>query len=170
MKTYSYEELQTMDRRADIAIKTMTTASIGVGFAPVFIDITALMAGIGVGVVAIGKCYAFELTKEEAGELVIQFFKTAGLIYTMIAAGQKLAASFLKSNPLTYLPTMISDAAMCGAVAFAIGNTSKHYFRHRAEGKIVDASDIRRWMKEGKAEGQSLARREAENRAQHYTA
>ena len=165
MRKYTEEELKEMDKKADIAVKTMTLTSVGIGFAPVMVDVAVFMLTVSTGVVAVGKCYSFGLTKEDAGELIKQFLKTAGLTYSMIFAGQKLTTSLLKSNPVTYTPTMIVDAALCGATAYSLGSTSRNYFRRRAEGKKATQEEIRKWMKEGKSQGKKVAKKMAEEKA-----
>lgn len=167
-KKYTPEEMKIMEENADKAITTMTVGAVGIGFAPVFVDVTALMIGLGVGVVAIGKCYDLKLTKDDAGDLIKQFFKAAGLTYSMIFAGQKITTSLLKSNPVSYIPSMIADAAMCGSIAFAVGSTSKRYFQRLAEGKKVTASDMKKWMKEGKETGKDVAKNMAKDKAKEF--
>lgn len=161
MKKYTADEILAMDKKADVAITTMTLAGVGIGFAPVIIDIAAFMAAMGTGVVAIGKCYYQELTKDDAGELIKKFFMAAGTTLAMVSVGQKLVTSVLKSNAVTYVPAMVADAVICGATAFAVGTTSKNYFHRRAEGKKASEKDIKKWMKEGKIEGKKVAKKMA---------
>ena len=167
-RKYSEEELLGMDENADIAITTMTIAGVGMGFAPVFLDVAALMVAMGAGVVAIGKCYDLQLTKDDAADLIRQFFKAAGLTFSMVFAGQKITASFLKSNPVTYLPTMVADAVMCGSIAFAVGGTSKRYFHRVAAGKKVSESEMKAWMNEGKKAGKDVASQYAREKAKEF--
>ncbi len=164
-KRYTEESLLGMDKKANKAVMAMTGAGVGVGFAPVMVDVAVLMAAMGGGVVSIGTCYDMRLTKEDAAELIKEFFKAAGMTFSMVFAGQKITASFLKSNPVTYVPTMIADAAMCGTIAFAVGETSKKYFRRLASGKKVSNSDLKKWMAEGKKSGKSIAKEYAEQKA-----
>ena len=165
VKKYTENEMAEMTKKAQTALKTMTVAGVGIGFAPVMVDIAALMTAMGAGVVAIGKCYGFNLDKQGAGDLIKQFFKAAGTTYAFVFAGQKIAASFLKSNPVSYIPAMISDAVMCGAIAYAVGSTSEKYFRRKAEGSKATADDIKRWMEEGKREGKAVSKKHAEEQA-----
>ena len=164
MKKYTKEEIKEMDKKADIAIKTMTVAGVGIGFAPIGIDVTAFMVAMGAGVVSIGKCYYQEITKDDAGELIKKFFMAAGTTLAMVSVGQKIATSILKSNAITYLPAMVADAVICGATAFAVGSTSKNYFHRRAEGKKATEEDIKKWMKEGKIQGKKVAKKIAEEK------
>lgn len=165
MKMYTETELVAMDSKADVAVKAMTVTGVGIGFAPVMIDIAALMAAMGAGVVAIGACYQMKVNKEDAGELIKQFFKAAGLTFSMVFAGQKIVGSLMKSNPATYLPFMITDAIVCGASAYAVGSTSQKYFRRRAQGKTASAAEIKQWMAEGKQQGKGFAKAQADQRA-----
>lgn len=165
VKRYTEEALLDMDRKADTRILAMTGAGVGVGFAPVMLDVAVLMGTMGTGVVSIGACYGMGLTKEDAAELIKQFFKAAGMTFSMIFIGQKFTASLLKSNPVTYVPTMIADAVMCGTVAFAVGSTAKKYFRRLASGKKVSVYDLKKWMAEGKKNGKAVAKEYAEQKA-----
>lgn len=164
-KLYSESEIKAMDDAADSSILTMTIVGVGIGFAPVMLDITMFMAEAGIGVVAIGKCYKMKLNKADAGDLIKQFFKAAGLAYSMVFTCEKLGSSALKSNPVSYIPAMIVDAVMCGSISFAIGSTSKRYFKKLAEGKKITDSDIKAWMKEGKKTGKKVAEKYAKEKA-----
>lgn len=164
-KKYTRAELTAMKEKSDTALYTMTVAGVGIGFAPVMIDIAALMTAMGVGVVAIGNCYGYKLNKADAGELIKHFFRAAGMTYSFIFVGQKITTSILKSNPVSYIPTMIADAIMCGATAYAVGYTSQKYFHKQAEGAQATVDDIKRWMKDGKKEGQKISKQKAEEEA-----
>lgn len=164
-KLYSQSEIEAMNGAADSAILAMTIAGVGIGFAPVMLDIAIFMTEAGIGVVTIGKCYNMKLSKEDAGDLIKQFFKAAGLAYSMVFTCEKLGTSALKSNPVSYIPAMIADAVMCGSISYAIGSTSKRYFRKLAEGKKATDSDIKAWMKEGKKTGKEVAKKYAEEKA-----
>lgn len=134
-KLYSEGEIKAMDDAADNSILAMTIVGVGIGFAPVMLDITVFMAEAGIGVVKIGKCYNMKLNKADAGDLIEHFFKAAGLAYSMVFTCEKFGSSALKSDPVSYIPTMTADAVMCGSISFAIGSTSKRYFKKLAEGK-----------------------------------
>ncbi|MBE6633955.1 MAG: DUF697 domain-containing protein [Ruminococcaceae bacterium] len=163
---YTKEEIAKMRENAEIAVNTMTASGVAIGFAPVLIDVAALMAAMGVGVAAIAKCYGYSLNKEDAGELILRFFKAVGTTGACIAAGQKLITSLFKSNPVSYVPVMIADAVLCGSTAYAVGSTSEKYFRKCAEGKRVSNDEIRQWMKEGKERGKEISKKQAEQEAE----
>ena len=166
MKKYTPEEIEAMAQKADKAVMAMTLTGVGIGFAPVGIDIAAFMALMGTGVVSIGACYGLELNKEEAGELIKHFFKAAGLTLSMVMVGSKLVYSLMKSNPVTYLPFMIADAVIDGTTAYAVGSTSRNYFQRKAQGKKATEEEIKRWMEEGKIKGKKVAKQAAEEKAQ----
>ena len=165
MKQYTNEELLAMEKNADKAILAMTVTGVGIGFAPVGIDISALLLAMGTGVLAIGRNYGMSLSKEDAAELIKIFFKAAGTTFSIVTGGEKLAASLLKSNPVTYLTVMIIDGVMGGAAAFAVGYTSRRYFRMLAEGKKASKAEIGAWMREGKKQGKGIAKNLAEKKA-----
>lgn len=164
-KLYTESEMEAMNDAADKAILTMTLAGVGIGFAPVMLDIAMFMTEAGIGVVAVGKCYNMKLSKEDAGDLIRQFLRAAGLAYSMVFTCEKLGSSALKSNPVSYIPAMIADAVMCGSISFAIGSTSKRYFKKLAEGKKATDSEIKAWMKEGKKAGKEVAEKYAKEKA-----
>ena len=157
-RKYSEEELQQMKKKASKVVLSMTAGSAGIGAAPVIIDIGAFMVAMGGSVVAIGRCYDFKITKEEAGQLIKQFFCAAGMAFSFIFAGQKIVTSLLKSNPVSYTPSMAVDAVMCSATAYAIGSTSQQYFHKLAQGKTVSNRELRQWMQEGKKTGKTMAK------------
>jgi len=165
VKKFTPEQLQEMDKKADLAISAMMAAAIGIGFAPVMMDMVTVSAAMGAGVVAISKCYDLQLTKDDAAELIKQFFKAAGTSYSIMFMGVKITNSLLKSNPVTYLPFMIADAVVCGAASFAVGTTAKNFFHRRAQGKKVTASEMKQWMKEGQEKGKALAKQSAKEQA-----
>ena len=165
MKKYTSKEIEEMGKKADKTVTTMTLTGVGIGFAPVGIDIAAFMTLMGTSVIAIGNCYGMEMNKEEAGELIKQFFKAAGLTLSMVTVGSKIIYSTMKSNPVTYLPFMVADAVICGTTAYAVGSTSKNYFQLRAQGKKASEEDIKRWMEEGKIQGKKVAKQAAKEKA-----
>ena len=165
-RRYTKEEIEKMKENAEIAVASMTTAGVSMGFVPVFIDVAALMAAMGVGVIAIAKCYGFALNKEDAGDLIKQFVKAAGFTSMGVVVGQKIFNSILKSNPVSYIPVMISDAIVCGAISYSVGSTADKYFRRRAEGKKVSKEEISQWMKEGKEKGKEVSKKQAEEEAE----
>lgn len=165
MKKYTPEQLQAMDKKADLAISAMMATAIGIGVAPFGVDIVATSAAMGGGVVAIGNCYNQQLTKDDAADLIKQFFKAAGTSYSIMYMGMKITDSLLKSNPVTYLPFMIADGIVNGAASFAVGTTAKNFFHRRAQGKKVTASEMKQWMKEGQEKGKALAKQSAKEQA-----
>lgn len=53
------------DQDADVAIKTMMAAVVGTAIVPAHVNWALTASAMGVGAVAIGKCYGVELTKDE---------------------------------------------------------------------------------------------------------
>lgn len=170
MRKYTDEEIEKMaDKAQDAVVKTTITAT-GLGFVPIGFDIAVFAGTVAVGVVAVGKSFDFSISKGDAGDLIKQFMGAAGMTYMFLTTGGKLLASLLKSNPLSYLPVAIADAALCGATAYAICSTSKEYFRRKAHGKQATREEIKRWMEEGRIKGKAIARKAAEEKAKEIKA
>lgn len=165
MRKYTDEEIKQMDSKAEDAIFYTTTVATGLGFVPIGFDLAVFAGTVGVGVVSVGKCYDFTISKGEAGELIKEFMKAAGLTYAFLTTGGKIITSLFKSNPVSYLPVAIADAALCGATAYALCSTAKEYFRRKAQGKQATREEIKRWMEEGKIKGRAIARKAAEEKA-----
>ena len=161
VKKYTPEQIQEMDKKADLAVGTMMAAGVGIGLAPVLLDMVTVSAVMGAGVIAVSACYGQQLTKDDAAELIKQFFKAAGTSYSIMFMGVKITNSLLKSTPVTYLPFMIADAVVCGAASFAVGITAKNFFHRRAQGKKVTPEEMKQWMKEGNEQGKALAKKSA---------
>ena len=96
---YTEAELKEMDKKADIAVATMTAGGVATGLVPIVVDIPAFATALGVGVVALGKCYMYEITKEEAADLIRQFFKAASFSLAMAFVGTKITLSAFKITP-----------------------------------------------------------------------
>ncbi|MBR5287438.1 MAG: DUF697 domain-containing protein [Clostridia bacterium] len=166
MKKFTPEQLQEMDRKADLAVNAMMVAAVGLGVVPILLDMVAVSAAMGAGVIAIANCYDLQLTKDDAADLIKQFFKAAGTSYSIMFMGVKITNSLLKSNPVTYVPFLIADGVVCGAAAFAVGMTAKNFFHRRAQGKKATKEEMKQWMKEGQKMGKELARKPAEEHAE----
>ena len=161
---YTEAELKEMDKKADIAVATMTAGGVATGLVPIVVDIPAFATALGVGVVALGKCYMYEITKEEAADLIRQFFKAASFSLAMAFVGTKITLSAFKITP--FAPVVyISDAVICGSIAFAVGQTAKNFLSRKAQGKTASPEEIKVWMEEGRKEGKKVARRIAEKKA-----
>lgn len=125
------------DKAADTAIAAMVTSVVGTAAVPAHINWALTASAMGVGVVAIGRCYGTELTKDEAWKLVRQFFIAAGGWFMAMQFGAKFFAMILSSTGIGHVGAFALDAAISGAAAYAIGAAAKEYFKgERDQGRL----------------------------------
>ena len=125
------------DENADKAIKAMITAAVGTAVVPVYVNWALTASVLGSGVVAIGLCYGVELTKDEAWKLVKQFIVAAGTFFVAANLGSKFIAMVLQTTGVGYGVGFALDATMSAAVAYAIGETAKEYFKGERKMKRI---------------------------------
>lgn len=123
------------DQDADVAIKTMMAAVVGTAIVPAHVNWALTASAMGVGAVAIGKCYGVELTKDEGQKFVKQFVLSAGMWFLSMNVGSKILSMIMESTGIGYGVGMAIDAATSAAFAWAIGSTAKAYFRNEFLGK-----------------------------------
>jgi uncharacterized protein (DUF697 family) len=128
----------TPDERADQIIKGMASTGVAVGLIPVPLGIP-FMAAVGTGVIAIGRCYGVELTKDEAWKLVREFFKAAGITYMATAVGWQFITALAKATGFGYPVAAALDAAQAAIIAYAVGAASKAYFKGERNNKQLGA-------------------------------
>jgi uncharacterized protein (DUF697 family) len=119
----------TPDEKADLAIKAMVGTVVGTAIIPAHVNWALTAAALGSGVIAIGLCYGVKLNKEEAWQLVKQFFLAAGFWFIGMQVSSKIFAMILETTGIGYAPAVALDAALSGAIAWAIGETAKAYFK-----------------------------------------
>lgn len=131
----------TADEKADAAIKTMIATVIGTAAIPAYVNWAATAAAMGAGVVSIGLCYGVKLNKDEAWHLVKQFILAGGFWFAGMILGSRILSMILTSTGIGYFGAVAMDAAVSAALAYAIGESAKAYFkgtRDKAElGKIL---------------------------------
>lgn len=137
MATSVYE----CNEKANVAIGTMVTAVIGTAALPAHVNWALTASAMGTGAAAIGKCYGFNLTKNEGWKLVKQFTLGAGLWFLGMNVGSKIISAVLESTGLGYAAGFAMDAATSAAFAWAIGATSKEYFQREYLGKSKLSKD-----------------------------
>ena len=139
------------DGHADTIISAMIVTVIGAAVIPAHVNWAITASAMGVGVVGIGLCYGVQLTQDEAWMLTKQFIKAAGFWFTAMAVGTKLMSALLETTGIGYAPAVVLDAAFSVAIANAVGETAKTYFKGTRDQKEL-----------GKTFRQSFNRKEKE--------
>lgn len=125
------------DAKADAVIATMVSTVIGAAVIPAYINWSITATIMGAGVVAIGRCYGIELTKDEGWHLVKDFILGAGLWFAGLVLGSRIISMLLTSTGVGYAGAVAMDAAVSAALACAIGESAKMYFKgERDKGKL----------------------------------
>lgn len=140
----------TSDEKADAAIKTMVMAVIGGAVVPTHINWAITAAALGSGVVAIGLCYGVELSKDEGWHLVKQFVGAAGFWFMGLMVGTRILSVILATTGVGYAGAVALDATISAALAYAIGASSKAYFKGVKDKKDLGAI-FRKSFQESKA-------------------
>lgn len=85
--------------------------------------------------------YGVQLTKDEAWKHITQFIRAAGLTFAGCYFGSQILSLILTSTGVGYPVAVAMDAAISGAIAYAVGAAAKAYFkgeRNNAElGRIM---------------------------------
>ncbi len=127
----------TPDDKADAAIATMVGTVIGAAIIPAYVNWAITATAMGTGVVAIGICYGVELTKDEAWHLVKQFMSAAGFWFVGVLVGTRILSMILTSTGIGYAGAVVLDATVSAALAYAIGEASKAYFKGVRDKKVL---------------------------------
>jgi uncharacterized protein (DUF697 family) len=127
----------TPDEKADAAITTMIAAVVGTSVIPAYVNWAVTATAMGTGVVAIGLSYGVELTKDEAWHLVKQFIGAAGFWFMGMVIGSRILSMILTSTGIGYFGAVALDATVSGALAYAIGEASKAYFKGVRDKKVL---------------------------------
>ncbi|WP_197019718.1 DUF697 domain-containing protein [Brevundimonas sp. EAKA] len=117
------------DDDADGVVALMVTGAIGAAVVPFPVGWPMFIAALCGGVVKIGAIYDITLDKDEAWKLVLQLFKAAGLMWLGLTVGSKFIAAILQATGAGYAVGAALDAAVSGALAYAVGKSSQAYFK-----------------------------------------
>lgn len=142
----------TPDERADQIIKGMASTGVAVGLIPLPLGVP-FMGVVGAGVVAIGRNYGVELTKDEAWKLVREFCKAAGMTYMATLVGWQFITALGKATGFGYPVAAALDATQAAIIAYAVGAAAKAYFKGERNKKVLGAvlRDGAREVKQAKA-------------------
>ena len=131
MSTSVYE----CNEKADRAIAAMVATVVGTAAVPAAVNWALTASAMGAGAAAIGKCYGFNLTKNEGWKLVKQFVLGAGAWFLAMNVSSKIFTALIQSTGIGYGVGVALDAVTSAAFAWAIGATSKEYFQREYLGK-----------------------------------
>jgi uncharacterized protein (DUF697 family) len=145
------------DEKADAIIWAAVTINAGLGFVPLGINIWAFLGVCAVMVTWLGTTYGYHLSHDEAAKLIRQIILSVGLSGAILTIGIKFFAEVLKGVGVFSLggPTLVGmalDAVLCGGTTYAIGFTSKDYFKKNKQmTKDQMKQAFQSYFKEGKS-------------------
>lgn len=142
------KSIEQCDDEADKKIAYMIAGMVGFAVVPAAINWTILMTAMGTGVISIGNCYGFSITKEGGADLVKQFFLSAGTTWLMLNVGSKIFTAIIQMTGLGYVGGAAVDAIISAAQAYAIGGCAKAYFRKKYQGKSISKEELGKIFKE----------------------
>jgi uncharacterized protein (DUF697 family) len=127
-------EKKLLDEKADGIITKATLINAGLGVVPVFINVTTFMGVSALMVVWLGHLYGYNLTNKRASDIIHQIFTSLNRTTLFMLGGTKFLAEILKvfgigTAGASSVVGCVMDAGVCGAATYAIGNTSKEFFR-----------------------------------------
>ncbi len=139
----------TPDEQADNVINKMIGAMASTALMQ-GISLPLVMGAMGTGVVAIGRCYGTELNRDEAWQLIKQFFHAAGLCYVGWILGGRILTMIIAATGAGYIAAVTIDATASASLGYAIGAASKAYFKGERNKKALGAA-MRKKFKENHA-------------------
>ncbi|HZP82810.1 MAG TPA: DUF697 domain-containing protein [Chthonomonadaceae bacterium] len=134
---------QQADAQADKVIATMVKGMVGAAVIPAHVNWALVATAMGAGVIRIGNCYGIKLTKDEAWELIVQFFRAAGLTFCALNVGSKVLAALMSSTLIGHASAVALDATISASLAYAVGGCAKSYFKG-----VRDSRELGRMMRE----------------------
>jgi uncharacterized protein (DUF697 family) len=145
------------DEKANALIWAAVTINAGLGAVPFGINIWTFIGVVSVLVVFLGGVYGHHLSNDGAAKIVKHIFTSVGATFFMLTMGLKFFVEVLKGVGVIGIggPTAVGmalDAALCGAVTYALGYTSKEFFK---QNKQMSPEEIKAKFKAFYAEGKS---------------
>lgn len=142
------KSIQECDEAADKAIAAMMAAVVGTAVVPAAVNWAITAAAMGAGCVAIGNAYGVSISKENGDKLVMQFIKGAGMWFLAMQVGEKILTAIIQFTGIGYGVGVALDAATSAAFAWAIGKTSKSYFRAQYSGDKLSKDELGKIFRE----------------------
>lgn len=146
---------KTRDEQARNAIWAATVVCAGLGVVPLGINTFGFVGVTSVLVISLASIYEKEMSQEAAGRLIKQIFTSGGLMYAGITLAIKLCAEVFKGVGIFTLggPTaagMAIDAVLCGSLCYAVGHTTKEYFKKNG---TMSQEEMKNIFKNARKEG-----------------
>ena len=123
------EKVAEGDKRADKIIKALTAQVFLISSAPIVVSWAALVPSISASIISIGQSYGVKWTRDQAWHFIRQCFLGGGFWCAAVLFGYKFCVALLQSTGIGYLAAYGLDASLNTAAAYAIGYSSKLYFR-----------------------------------------
>lgn len=142
------KSIEQCDKDADEKIGLMIAGMVGGAVVPAAINWTIVITAMGAGVISIGNCYGFSISKEGGSDLVKQFFLSAGTTWLMLNVGAKICTAIIQMTGIGYLGGAALDAVISAAQAYAVGGCAKAYFRKKYQGKSVSKEELGKIFRE----------------------
>ncbi len=142
------KSIEQCDNEADEKIAYMIAGMVGGAVVPAAINWTIVVTAMGAGVISIGNCYGFSISKEGGADLVKQFFLSAGTTWLMLNVGAKICTAIIQMTGIGYFGGAAVDAVISAAQAYAVGGCAKAYFRKKYQGKSISKEELGKIFKE----------------------
>lgn len=144
-----------LDEKADDIIAKGTVINAGMGVVPVFINTATFMGVTTIMVAMLGDLYGYNLTNKSAGDLIYSIFRSLTGMGAFLIFGTKFLAEILKvigiaTAGVATVGGCVMDAVVCGAATYAIGTTSKTYFKKNQK---MSKEEIRATFEQSYKEG-----------------
>lgn len=145
------------DNKAEAIIWTNVLFNAGMGVVPLGINVWTFVGSNVTGIIALGHLYGFTTDRAQAGALIKQIFRAAGMTWVATVLGLKFFSEVLKGVGVFAMggPTVAGlalDAVLSGAVSYALGYTARAYF---SRGCTLEKAEMRKEFRtrfdEGKA-------------------
>lgn len=136
------KSIEQCDSDADEKIGLMIAGMVGGAVVPAAINWTIVIAAMGAGVVSIGSCYGYSISKEGGADLVKQFFLSAGTTWLMLNIGAKIFTAIVQMTGIGYVGGAAIDAVISAAQAYAVGGCAKAYFRKKYRGEHISKDEL----------------------------
>jgi uncharacterized protein (DUF697 family) len=154
-------EARSRDEKAKKVIAAAIAINAGLGVVPFGINVWTFVGVTSAAVAMVGSIYGYHYSNEDAARLLRQIMVAAGSSTAMFALGLKFFAEVMKGAGVITMggataAGMALDAALAGAVTYAIGFTAKTYFE---QGRKLDEAALRAEFKRRLREGKAQARR-----------
>lgn len=151
---------QDRDEKADAAIWAAVLVNAGLGAVPLGLNVWTFIGVTTALVAALGAMYGHSLSHEGAGKILKHIFVSVGATTMAFTLGLKFFAEVLKGAGIITMggatvAGMALDAVLSGAVTYAVGYTSKEFFKRDQK---MPKEDIKRFFDAAFEEGKGKVR------------